>query len=414
MNDKPLRPGINLAPTETVKFFRAKGARILTSHWTDLWQEEHVRSFTVSKINDLTTLNAIYRELDTVVADGGTLEMFKSKLLPDLRAPVKAGTAPLNILSDQRLRTIYQTNLRMARAAGLWERIQSAKKAVPYLMYRAIDDDHTRPEHRKWGGLDGGKPIILPVDHPIWKWLFPPNGWGCRCQVIALSQRDLEARGLTLTTEAELAAMGLPTLANAGGSLDGVATNAFIRSDGIIEDVPTGIDPGFAYNVGTEHLRGLADALYRSLEEMARNNAPVAQAILGEVVAQTGIDALLAAKGSDFPVMVLGNAERALVGSDASVARLSFDSYEKQLREHPEIGIAEYRKLVEIGAAPQIILRQGDLRIILIRAEGGKWLKATVKVTKDRQQLYVVNYQYADAREVKRLRRQNEIIRDEG
>ena len=66
----PIRQTIHLPPTETVKFFRAKGLRILTSHWLDLWQEEHVRAFTVSKINDLTVLNAVYRELDTVVSKG--------------------------------------------------------------------------------------------------------------------------------------------------------------------------------------------------------------------------------------------------------------------------------------------------------------------------------------------------------
>jgi hypothetical protein len=402
---------IGLPPTETVKFFKAKGARIFTRHWTDLWQEEHVRAFTVSKINDLNVLNAIYRELAVVTGEGGTLEMFKAALLPELRDAVAAGQAPESILTDRRLRTIYETNLRMARAAGQWERFTKNAAVAPFLMYIAIDDDHTRAQHRIWGGLTpGSEPIILPIDHPAWAYFYPPNGWGCRCLISAFSPREMKLRGLSVTSDERLRAIGWPT-SDAPTDID---STDFERGDGIVERVPLGVDPGFAYNVGKEHLRGLGDALAASLEATAERSVPIARAVLQQVLEQTAIEALLSARGASFPVMILAQAERDLIGAQSAIARLSSDTFAKQAAVHPEIGIAEYRKLVELGAKPDLILKQGDLRLILVKVEGGKWLKATLKATSDGRETYIVSYQFADSREINRLKRINEVVFDAG
>lgn len=405
----PIRPAIGLPPTETVEFFRAKGVTVLTSHWLDLWQEEHTRARTVAGLNDLAILNRVYDELDTVLSEGGTFEMFRQSLAADLQSAVAEGRAPDRLLTDRGLRTVYDTNLRMARAAGQWTRIQKAKRATPYLLYSAIDDDRTRPEHRLWGGLDGGRPICLPVDHPAWRYVFPPNGWGCRCNVIQLAAADFEAFGVRLTTEAELRGMGLPT----ADDPDTFEVTPFER-DGDLQPIPVGVDPGFAYNVGESHMAGLAQALTSNLEALAPRNAALAQNLLQSIVDETVFTTFLEQSGAAYPVMVLGDGNRALIGAKTAVVRLSADSFAKQLREHPEIKLDEYRKLVALGAAPEIILKQGDVRIVLIKAEGNKWLKATVKVTRDGSELYLVNYQFADRREVNRLKRLNEIVRDDG
>ena len=254
---KGIVPTIGLPPRQTVDFFRAKSEYPISDRWWEVWQEEHARAFTVAGITDRMVLEQVRYTLDTVLAKGGTFADWKGRVLPSLRAALESGTAPLSILSDNRLETIYYTNLRMARAAGQWVRIQSLKEFAPYLMYVAIDDGVTRPLHRQWGGLDSGKPIILPIGHPFWRWFFPPNGWGCRCQVIQLSEFDIKSRGLKITTDDELRAMGLPT-SETGDDLEGVNTVDFIRGDGAIERVPVGVDPGFAYNVGEAHMRGLS------------------------------------------------------------------------------------------------------------------------------------------------------------
>lgn len=408
MPEDSIRQTIGLPPTETAAFFLAKGARILTSHWTDLWQEEHARAFTVSKVNDLGVLNRIYGAVEKITSQGGTLASFKADLLPDLIKAVAEGKAPARLLTDRGLATIYTTNLRMARAAGKWERIQKLKALAPYLMYVALDDGRARPQHAIWGGLDSDKPIILPVDHPFWRWFFPPNGWGCRCNVIQLSDADLRDRNLFLTTDAELDAMGLPNSTTA--TLADIATRDFIRPDGIIERVPIGVDPGFAYNVGEAHLRGLSEALSGQLEAMASHNVSIAQAVLQQVVDETAFNVFLEQPGNNFPVMVLGGSTRDLIGAKSAVVVISSDTWAKQIAAHPEIGLSEYRKLVELGATPDLVLKQGNLRLIFVKVAGDRWLKATVKVTKDARELFVVSYQFARAAEVARLKRLNEIV----
>jgi phage-Barnase-EndoU-ColicinE5/D-RelE like nuclease2/Phage Mu protein F like protein len=247
-----IRGAIGLSPTDTVEFFRSKGNYPISKRWWEVWQEEHARAFTVAGVTDRTVLESVRVSMDKVLSEGGTFAQWKKGVLPGLEAAVKNGTAPESILTERRLRTIYNTNLRMARAAGQWKRIEALKEHAPFLMYVAVKDDHTRALHRIWGGLDGGtRPIILPVDHPAWSIFYPPNGWGCRCNILQLSQDDLDRMGLSVTSDARLVSIGWPTETSAA------ATRDWVRGDGAIEAIPHGVDPGFGYNVGKAHLRGL-------------------------------------------------------------------------------------------------------------------------------------------------------------
>jgi SPP1 gp7 family putative phage head morphogenesis protein len=402
---------IGLPPTETVEFFRAKGTYPISRNWWDVWQEEHSRAFTVAGVTSVDVLKSVRGDLDKVMSEGGTFAQWKADVLPKLQKAIDNGEAPENIITEHRLRTIYDTNLRMARAAGQWKRIEALKPYQPYLMYSAVRDSRTRSLHRKWGGIDPGTVrIILPVDHPAWRQFYPPNGWGCRCDVIQLSEREMKRMGLRVTTDAELIDIGWPTSDVSSEALG----RDVVRGDGIIDYVPNGVDPGFAYNVGQTHLAGTAEHLRQSIDRTAETNLPMARALLRDIVDSTAFDAFLVNKQQSFPVMVLGPAERGLLKAETSVAVLSSDTYAKQLAVHPELGLDDYRKLLDLGETPELIFKQGDLRILLIRADGNKWLKATIKATADRQELYVVSYQYADAREIRRLKRLGGLVYDAG
>jgi uncharacterized protein with gpF-like domain len=52
---------------------------------------------------------------------------------------------------------------------------------VKYYQYSAIDDERTRPTH---AAMDGK---IFPRNHPIWDTWWPPNGYNCRCTVVAVT-----------------------------------------------------------------------------------------------------------------------------------------------------------------------------------------------------------------------------------
>lgn len=236
-----------LAPDDAIRWFREKGYA-LTFDWRDMWNEQHARAFSLAKMTQLDLLADVRAAIDKALANGGTLREFRKELTPLLQAkgwwgvqkvvdPKTGLEVDAQLGSPRRLRTIYETNLRTALAAGRWERIQRTAQARPYLRYVAIDDGRARREHLAWNGL------ILPWDHPWWRTHAPPNGWGCRCKLQQLSERDMQRLGYTPSSDAP----------NEGTVLyENTRTGEKTR-------VPKGIDPGFAYNPG--EVRGAVPSL---------------------------------------------------------------------------------------------------------------------------------------------------------
>lgn len=222
-----------LPAKEAVQWFREKGYQ-LTWNWQDMWQEQHARAFTVAKVSQFDILADIRNAVDEALAQGKTLQEFTKELRPTLQSKGWWGEKTIDgqtvqLGSAHRLRNIYQTNLRMSQAAGRWERIERTAARRPYLRYVSVLDGRERDEHRRWHGT------VLPWDHPRWKTHAPPNGWGCRCKLQQLSERDLERFGYSVS----------------GDLADANKVRRWVNArTGQKLTVPKGISPGFAYNVG--------------------------------------------------------------------------------------------------------------------------------------------------------------------
>mgnify|MGYP000510760465 FL=1 len=152
-----------ILPREAVEFFRRKSLKA-TDHWTDLWHGEHARFFTVARSVYADILTDIYNEIDKAIESGETLRDFQKNLKPVLQRKGWWGKTEdgVQLGSMRRLRTIYDTNLRAAYAAGRWERIQRRKDYMPYLQFIIVDDNRTRASHRVWANK------VYRVDDPIW------------------------------------------------------------------------------------------------------------------------------------------------------------------------------------------------------------------------------------------------------
>jgi SPP1 gp7 family putative phage head morphogenesis protein len=390
----PIQSVIGLPPDETVAAFRARDDLRVTNRWSEMWHGDHARAFTVAKVAKLDLLNTIRASLDDVVANGGTFEQWQDKLVPELE---KAGwwgdvddrdlTGADHVIhvGPRRLRTIFDTNLRMSRAAGRWTRIQALKDVRPYLRYTAVMDGRTRPQHRIWHGT------ILPVDHPWWDTHFPPCGWNCRCTVRQLSARDLVRHHWHVS---DVPREGPPKLFYRAGSTEPVA-------------VPAGISPGFAYNPGKAHMAAVADKATRSLEATAALDVAAARSTLDELVQSDAFLQALAEPGASFPVMVLDDAVAKRIGATNRVPVLSSDSYAKQLGRtnrsagHAELTIDQYRMLPEIGATPKYIFDAGKERhFAFFRPDLNKWLVAILKVLPREGESYVQSLRWAQNDEV--------------
>lgn len=225
---------------EAVDALRRRGTNLFPSeHWAEVWQEQHHAGFTVARSAGFDILKDIHTELMKAMENGTTFTDFKRNLVPVLQKkgwwgkttvtdPVSGEKKTVQLGSIRRLQTIFDVNMRVSFAQGRWEQQQSVKEDFPYLRYEGILDSRIRPLHRSWHGT------ILPMDHPWWKTHYPPNGWHCRCDAVAVSGDDLERNGWRVT---EVPADGAPvTWVN--------------PATGEVMEVPAGIDPGWAYNPG--------------------------------------------------------------------------------------------------------------------------------------------------------------------
>jgi len=217
-------------PKEALSFFRDKKL-YPAFDYLDVWKEEHGYAFTVAKLMEVDVLDFVRNEIDKAIVEGTTFQswqktvkarMMESGWGDDVKAKEQS--------SRHRLRIIFDTNLRTARAAGQWERIQRTKKAMPYLLYELGPSEHHRPEHADWAGT------LLPADDSFWETHFAPNGWLCKCHISQIGRREFDKLG---------GATDRPPLNNEPW------TNP---KTGKVEQIPKGIDPGFNYNFGKDRV----------------------------------------------------------------------------------------------------------------------------------------------------------------
>jgi hypothetical protein len=365
---------IFLKPDDVVRAFETRDALQPTVRWSEMMHENHAVAFTVAKIAKLDLLRSVQMSIDDVLRNGGTFEEWKGAILPELKKAgwwgsvtnaELTGTPDTVIVNNRRLRTIYNTNVRMSMASGHWARIQRQKDIYPYLRYLPSTSEHKRPLHKTWYG------ILLPVDHPFWQTHFPPNGWGCKCHFEQVSERKMKRMGWTVTPDKELPQ----------------DSRVFVDATGRQLNVPAGIDPGFSYNPGTAHLRAVAAKAVASLRAATDSGMEaVADATLREIVADAAFDQFLGAPHGAFPVAILDPAQQAAMQARSRVIVMPEGVYRKQRgdmpaisRGHPELTPDNYRLLPDIVARALIIAQQGDSKLIFFADAAGNIWKAVVR-----------------------------------
>ncbi|MEW5804924.1 MAG: phage minor head protein [bacterium] len=225
----------HLPPEEAIEYFTQKGQK-LTWDWWEMWEAAHAKAFTVAKATSLDILSDIRASLDMAMTEGITFDQFRKELQPKLEARGwwgeriivdESGTArKVKYGTPWRLKTIFNCNVQSSYMAGRYKQMMEVVDTMPYWQYLAVLDEKTRPEHRRWHGR------VVRYDDPWWNYYYPPNGWGCRCRVRALTEAQVKRMGLEPTS---------PEIKFYEW------TN---KATGEIKEVPVGVDPGWGYNVG--------------------------------------------------------------------------------------------------------------------------------------------------------------------
>jgi hypothetical protein len=79
--------------------------------------------------------------------------------------------------------------MQKAYSLGRYEQMMdpAVQQALPYWQYLTVDDDRVRPEHQC---IDT---FTARLVDPVWRKIYPPNGFNCRCIVIPLLQEEAGA-----------------------------------------------------------------------------------------------------------------------------------------------------------------------------------------------------------------------------
>lgn len=354
MTDASDRPGYSFdpgPPPEASRFLRNKGLRPSFS-WMDVEPEEHAVAFAVAKVAELDLLEAMRAEVQRALDEGLTFESFQKSWRANPRLadwwgrkamedPLTGEVVEAQLGSPRRLRTIYDANLRSARAAGQWERIERTQAAFPFLEYRLGPSEKHRPHHEDKAGL------ILPVDDAFWDEWMPPNGWGCKCWVRQVTKAEAGRRGVSDAPE-------VPD------------RKWYNERTGDTQLVPQGIDPGWQRNPGKLR-RQAAEGLLRDRLEAAPE--AVRQAALADIAGSWQVTRILEGLEASAPVGLMPVAAQEATGSASRIVTLTEKSKVHLVDDLVERG--------EASRAPFV----GDLKHLPDATDGFVELRANGNLT---------------------------------
>lgn len=235
---------------EALAFFKAK-LNLPTKRWDDLLGAAHDRAFVVAGAMQADLLMDLRAAVDKAIADGTTFETFKKDFKQIVAARGWTGWTGEGTKAGEawRARVIYDTNLFASYSAGRTRQMKEIAHVRPWWRYRHSDASVVpRPEHLAWDGL------ILRHDDPFWASHSPPNGWGCKCYLETLADRDMKRLGLEPTNPARIPA------------------NAIDPKTGL----PQGVDKGWDYQPGANRTTPLYDLIARKLPTL---DAPLGAAM---------------------------------------------------------------------------------------------------------------------------------------
>ncbi len=207
---------VSLPFDEAIDFLKQKVATT-TDGFRDVWDAAHSKMFMVAGANKKALVDDFKSEILKALEKGTTLEEFRAGF-DDI---VKRHGWSYNGDRGWRTRTIFETNLRTAYAAGRYAQMTEPDTLAtfPYWQYHHSGAIHPRLQHKAWDGE------VYPANDPFWTVAYPPNGYGCGCFVTPVSRGGLRRMGKAGPDRAP--------------DLDQLGT-----------DQPRGVDPSFAYNPG--------------------------------------------------------------------------------------------------------------------------------------------------------------------
>jgi SPP1 gp7 family putative phage head morphogenesis protein len=397
--DNILLDAFNLKPATAIDYLKRKGYAV-SWNWFDTWKDAHAKAFTVAKAFNADVLRDIRMAVEHAIESGKTFEQFKKELLPKLQSSdpkrnwwgEQAGVNPHtgeveNFMagSPRRLKTIYQTNLQTAYMTGRYKGQLDAAADLPYWQYIAVLDGRTSDTCRDMHGR------VFRYDDPIWDSLYPPNHWGCRARVRALTEGALRREGLRVE-DSEGRIVERETTVGKGDAARDVTVKGMKLGNG----KTFWAGPGWDGN----------PAITAWMPEVEKYHPLDAQRFIEEGFKGPDYMRFLQAKGKiggRIPVALLPADIMATLPTElrkknarTPVAWLSADTLFKNADHHKDINIEDYLRLQQAIDGAQIVAHEvGKPNVFAFVSGGAKPYFAAVKVATKGEGIFVQSYRRA-------------------
>lgn len=369
------------APRDVTNYFNAKKSRP-SFDWRDIAPEEHAFSWTVAKSAGFDILDDIRSAMQDAISNQTSFEHFRSQLTPLLQKkgwwgkrfgtdPVDSVTKLVQLGSPRRLRTIYWANIHTAYAAGQWAKTQRTKRFLPFLVYLLSVSRERRLEHEDWVG------IVLPVDHPFWDTHYPPNGWGCKCRIRQISEREARRLGWSENQAAPIV-------------VERIWRN---KRTGQVTKVPEGIDPGWETNPGKLRASNVSEFLQGKVNHMPPSRQQVA---ISDIVNSPLMEAMakgLMSGGVALPVAQVSDSVKSAFQSKTRLVKLSDHSVNHILAEHVSRNLTtdDFRDAISVLNKPSAVIRRGNAAVV-VGVVSGTWWRTVIKSANNGLEWWMVSF----------------------
>lgn len=384
-----------------------KGHKI-SWNWYDTYQEANAKAFTVAKVARLDVLKDIRGAVDGAIANGTIFADFKKDLEPTLRnkgwwgkqivVDSQGVAEQVQLGSVRRLKTIYGTNLQTSYMAGRWKGMAENASERPYWQYIAIDDAATRDKHRAMHKR------VFRWDDPIWQSMYPPNDWGCRCRVRALTEKQVKQKGLSVEASDGKLRESMELVSKRTGETQPVTGYDLGGGETFKPGAGWSYNPGAAhwqpdldnypYATAKQYIEGAVSGppfedFYRRIDK-AVTQTTAQRPGLSNAVLLDEVKPLLSKEW--MPVASLAPNLQAVMAVQTNQVLLSQDTLAKQLinRAGQPVSLASYRQIQSaINNATDII--QTARNLTFYHTEGNQLFRLVLKRTQPGE-LFVVSY----------------------
>lgn len=170
--------------------FLKRRRSVTKDEWMAMADEERAKSFMVSGYEKVQVIQRFKEKLVEAVEQGKTGAQFLEEMNGFL------ADAGYELMNPWKSDVIFRTNVQTAYNAGHYQSMTQPEtlRLLPYWQYKTAYDDKVRPDHALMHNR------VWRADDPVWDIWYPPNGFRCRCTVVAKSRAQVEREGLVVET----------------------------------------------------------------------------------------------------------------------------------------------------------------------------------------------------------------------